>query len=754
MSLLELNDVSVQLRGPASTTNLVTGVSLGMDRGDALCLVGESGSGKTVTALSIMRLLEYTAPVEVRGDIRFNGQSITDLDQRAMARIRGGGMAMIFQECMEALNPTARIGTQLVQAWRYHERDERLAARAPGGFDRAAAEARAVELLRAVEMPDPRGCLRRYPHQLSGGMQQRVMIAMALMCDPDLLIADEPTTALDVTIQAEILRLLSQLRAQRGMGLLLITHDIAVATQMSDRIGVMYSGGLVELAATEAIGGRPLHPYTRGLFACVPGAERREGRRLATIPGTVADPSQALPGCRFAPRCPLATERCHAEAPPLAEHTDGHLVACWHAGPGTGEWTSVHSGGATEAPAQRAEAGPVASVDAVSKVYAGSARGRGAAGARRGDPGAVLAVDAVSLRIGAEEVVGLVGETGSGKSTLGRLITALDEPSEGTVEVDGRSSAGLSSGASFSAGLFSRRRLSGGPSRTGTGRRAEAREFRRRVQMVFQDPNGSLDPRLTARRSVAEPLTALLGMDKAEAARRADELLARVGLPPAVATRRPHELSGGQRQRVAVARAIAVHPKLVVADEPTSALDVSVQGQVMNLLLDLRRDLGLAYLLISHNLSLVLAVADRVGVMYLGSLVELAPADVLLARPAHPYSARLLAANPDLAAHRPDQTANETVKNAEHVKNRENAENTEDLQAPENAEPSSARPADDLERTDDPRQTTGCRYRARCSRRQPRCAREAPALRELSAGHFGACHFPATEDLPLLGAPA
>ena len=738
MSLLELNDVSVQLRGEVSSTDLVTGVTLAMERGDALCLVGESGSGKTVTALSIMRLLEYTSPVQVRGDIRFNGQVITDLAQRDMARIRGGGMAMIFQECMEALNPTTRIGEQLVEPWRYHERDSRLVASSPQGFDYAAARSRALELLRAVEIPDPEGCLRRYPHQLSGGMQQRVMIAMALMCEPDLLIADEPTTALDVTIQAEILRLLAELRTGRGMALLLITHDIAVAAQICDRIGVMYSGGLVELGATAQIGATPLHPYTRGLLACVPDAERWEGRRLATIPGSVPDPSQALPGCRFAPRCPLASQRCHTEAPPLAVHTGGHLVACWHAGPDTGEWASIHStssfisggsGGSSAAsdrsspppvgPDTGATPGgpePVASVHAVSKFFAGSARHAGLGRVRRADSGAVVAVDGVSLRIEAEEIVGLVGETGSGKSTLGRLITALDEPSEGVVKVDGRSASALRG-------------------------RAQAKEFRRRVQMVFQDAHGSLDPRLTAQQSVAEPLTALLGLGKADAARRAAELLEQVGLSAETATRRPHELSGGQRQRVAVARAISVHPKLVVADEPTSALDVSVQGQVMNLLLDLRRDLGLAYLLISHNLSLVLAVADRVGVMYLGVLVELAPAAELLSRAVHPYTARLLAANPDLAANR-------------------------DLNA---AAPADSRTAADLGlgggivqdslagaalAADRTPAATGCRYRARCPNRQPRCDREAPALREMAAGHFGACHFPVTEALPSLEAPA
>jgi oligopeptide/dipeptide ABC transporter ATP-binding protein len=307
--------------------------------------------------------------------------------------------------------------------------------------------------------------------------------------------------------------------------------------------------------------------------------------------------------------------------------------------------------------------------------------------------GAVKAVDGVSFSLAPGEVLGVVGESGSGKTTLGRAIVGMAPVTAGSLRFEGRNL----------------------PSLRGSARRAA----RRRVQMVFQDPHGSLDPRLTAQRSVAEPLTALLGLDKVEAAGRAAELLERVGLPPEAANRRPHELSGGQRQRVAVARAIAVHPKLVVADEPTSALDVSVQGQVMNLLLDLRRDLGLAYLLISHNLSLVLAVADRVGVMYLGALVELAPAAELLARPAHPYSARLLAANPDLDAGR-FQTD----------------------------------PVDAADPPPDPRLTDGCRYRARCPRRRPRCDQETPALRELSAGHFGACHFPATEDLPLLGAPA
>jgi len=672
MSLLDLRDVSIGLTGGSE---LVSGFSLSMDPGDTVCLVGESGSGKTVTALSIMRLLEYVAPAEIRGTVEFGGRDIAHVPQSEMAKLRGGRMAMIFQECMEALNPTKRIGAQLTEPWRYHERDAKLGGPDVDLADRAGAREKALELLRAVEIPDPEGCLERYPHQLSGGMQQRVMIAMALMCDPDLLIADEPTTALDVTIQAEILRLLADLRRSRGMALLLITHDMGIATRISDRIGVMYGGRLVELAPAGVIGSAPLHPYTRGLLACVPRAERRDGRPLTTIPGSVPDPGEDLPGCRFAPRCPLATERCRTEEPPLTVRPDGHAVACWHAGPGTGEWDALADGAAVAERARPDTA--IATVTDVSKLYASSARSSGPV--RRGT--AVVAVDDVSLTIGAEEIFGLVGETGSGKSTLGRLITALDDVSEGSIDV-----------AELPAS-----RLKG---------RKDGREFRKRVQMIFQDPQGSLDPRLTAGQSVAEPLRALLGLGKAEAAARAGELLSEVGLAPSAANRRPHELSGGQRQRVAIARAIAVRPKLVVADEPTSALDVSLQGQVMNLLLDLRRELGLAYLLISHNLSLVLAVADRVGVMYLGRLVEVAPAERLFARPAHPYSRRLLSADPGMGGLTGENGANGA------------------------AEPPPEPPGG------------GCRYSARCPARQAICDREDPPLVELDGGHLAACHFP------------
>jgi len=283
MSLLELNDVSVRLRGAAPDVNLVTGMSLKMDRGDALCLVGESGSGKTVTALSIMRLLEYTAPVQVRGDIRFNGQVINDLTQRDMARIRGDGMAMIFQECMEALNPTARIGTQLVQAWRYHQRDGRLATRPPDGFDRVGAEARAVQLLRAVEIPDPEGCLRRYPHQLSGGMQQRVMIAMALMCDPDLLIADEPTSALDVSVQATVLELFRSIQQRLDFACLFISHDLAVVDQVCDRVAVLSRGRIVEQGDRESVLRAPQDPYTVRLLEAAPVPDPREQARRRNL---------------------------------------------------------------------------------------------------------------------------------------------------------------------------------------------------------------------------------------------------------------------------------------------------------------------------------------------------------------------------------------------------------------------------------------------------------------------------------------
>ncbi|HEY6496403.1 MAG TPA: ABC transporter ATP-binding protein [Trebonia sp.] len=689
MALLEVSGLTVSLNRAAASAALVEDVSFSIERGETLCIVGESGSGKTVTAQTVARLLEYVAPVETSGTVLFDGLELTRASQQEMAAVRGLRIAMIFQECMEALNPTRRIGSQLAEIWNYHH------ASRPGLAGVTARE-RAVQMLRDVEMPDPEGCLEKYPHQLSGGMQQRVMIAMALMCDPELLIADEPTTALDVTIQAEILRKLRSLQRDRGMASMLITHDMGIAAELADRIGVMYAGRLLEIGPAEHMLRAPRHPYTAGLLACVPRPGRAAGL-LPTIPGNVPGPGQRPAGCRFAPRCERATDECRAAEPPLTVPPGGrHPVACWHPLP----IPEGRPSRAAPAGERAQDAGPAADdadalirLDNVTKVYARGARTRmrGKAGAAAEDrPGAVVAVDHVSLELRRREVFALVGETGSGKSTMGRLIGKLEEPTGGTVAFEGADIADF------------------------RGRRKD-KDFRRKVQMIFQDPYASIDPRFTVERVVAEPLRALLGSTRQEIRGRVTDLLADVGLPQSVADKRVDELSGGQRQRVAIARAVAVRPTMIVADEPTSALDVSVQGQVMNVLLRLQREFGLTYLFISHNLNLVLAVADRVGVMYSGAIVEVGPAALIAAGSAHPYTAALLAANPD-----PDAVRDGF----------------------ESAGRGTGRP----ESPPAPGDRRGCRFRHRCPLAQDRCASESPPLRSLRGDRQVACHFPLVDE--------
>lgn len=682
MALLDVRGLSVTLDAGARSVALVRDISLTIEPGETVCIVGESGSGKTVTALSITRLLEYTAPVSVSGEIWFDGREITAMDPESVADLRGDRIGMVFQECMEALNPTRRIGHQLAEVFSYHRQ---AAGRC---LLRGSARDRAAELLRAVEIRDPIGCLSKYPHQLSGGMQQRVMIAMALMCEPALIIADEPTTALDVTVQADILRLLAKLRRDRGMACLLITHDLGIAAQVAEKIGVMYAGRLVEFGPADNILRHPMHPYTRGLLSCIPTADHRHTRdKLISIRGSVPHPSDDLPGCRFAPRCSQVTTICVERAPELKREPNGTCVACWNVDTTTAETTSPRIAVLTEASGgerDRAASPVIVRAENVSKQYAARARFGGTGKSRPG----IAAVDGVDLEIRSGEFFGLVGETGSGKSTLGRLIANLEQPTSGAVEVGGVNTGNV----------------------RGSTR---AKEFRRKVQVIFQNAHGSLDPRLTIGQSLAEPLIALGDLRRRERGEQIERLLSSVGLDPQVVAKRPGELSGGQVQRVAIARAIAVDPQLLIADEPTSALDVSVQAQVMNLLVALQSRLNLTYLFISHNLTLLLAVADRIGVMYLGALVEVAPAEILASRPAHPYSAALLLSNPD-----PQQAA----------------------EAPPRL---SLAPPTALNTATDPFwDGFGCRFRSRCPSRQQRCDTEAPPLHNVSSGHSVACHFP------------
>ncbi|MFI9593221.1 dipeptide ABC transporter ATP-binding protein [Nonomuraea sp. NPDC052265] len=575
MSLLNLTDLTIGVtREDAEPQELVHRLTLDVASGQTLCVVGESGSGKTVTALSIIRLLEFVAPAYTEGTIEVGGVDVTRLTAERMRAYRGARIGMIFQEALDSLNPAQRVGAQLIEGYRPEGALPRQALRR-GSRLRREAEAKARSLLTEVGLADTDRVMALYPHQMSGGMQQRVMIAMALMSDPDILIADEPTTALDVTTQAEILALFRRVQREHRTACVFITHDMGVAAEIADRIAVMYRGRLVEIGDKMDVLLKPTHPYTKALLECVPqlGVSRRTG--FPTI----------------------------SEAKLRAAGAD----------------VGGAGGTVTETPALGDEPAPVTGtpplvVEKVTKVY------------RTGRRASVRAVDEVSLEIAPGEFFGLVGESGSGKTTLGRMVSALERPTSGSIAF-------------------------GGHRITESGLRGDERAFRRATQLIFQDPQSSLDPRHTVARIIAEPLRELTPLRGADLDRRVAELIDEVGLPADCARKLPSQLSGGMRQRVSIARAVAAEPKLIVADEPTSALDVSVQGQVMNLLLQLRRSHGISFLFITHNLGLVLSVADRVGVMYKGDLIEVGTPETIASSSTHEYTRRLLAANPDLSAY-------------------------------------------------------------------------------------------------------
>jgi len=582
----------------------VDGVALAIGGNECVVLLGESGCGKSMTALALMRLLPDGASI-VGGDARLDGESLFDLPERAMRGVRGGRLAMIFQEPMTSLNPVLSIGRQIEESLVAH-RD--LAGQA--------VRAEAERLLAAVGLPAER--LAAYPFQLSGGQRQRALIAMMLAGDPAVLIADEPTTALDVTVQAQILRLLRDLQRQRGMGLLLITHDLDVARDMADRVAVMYAGQIVEWTTRERLFATPMHPYTRRLFQVLPSAVRR-GERLGQIPGSVPALGVEMAGCRFADRCPDALPVCRAEAQVFREVAPGHWLRCGLAG---------SDGQSAMPPPARPEVSPPISVggagDRISPVL--ELRDLTVhfpihAGLLQRVAGYVKAVDGVSLRIDSGQTLALVGESGCGKTTLARAALRLIEPSGGQVLIEGEDIGRLGGEA--------------------------LRRKRTAMQIVFQDPFSSLNPRMRVGDIIGEGLAALRpDIDPAGRKARVRELLDRVGLPGDAGGRYPHEFSGGQRQRVAIARALAVEPRLLVCDEPTSALDVSVQAQILNLLSELQREQGLAYLFITHNLPVVAYLAHRVAVMYQGKIVEEGEAAALLSAPTHEYTRMLLDSAP------------------------------------------------------------------------------------------------------------
>jgi len=602
-ALLGVDDLHVHFVTSRGVVRAVQGVSYAVSPGEMVAIVGESGSGKSVSALTVMRLLPEATARVVGGTIRFDGRNLLDLDEEGMREVRGRDIAMIFQEPMTSLNPVLPIGLQIKEPLFVHL-----------GMNEAQAEARARELLELVGMTDPARRLAQYPHQLSGGMRQRVMIAIGLACNPKLLIADEPTTALDVTIQAQILELLKDLSRRLGIATIMITHNLGIVARYADRVNVMYAARIVESGTAEEVFARPRHPYTVGLLRSVPRLDRGRLEKLETIEGLPPNLLAMPSGCSFAPRCRFALDLCRGEPPALAQQGGGHLAACHRAqemtaieAPAAGAAAAAKGGGTGE---------PLVEVRDLWKRFQVS---RG--GLFGGDGAEVKAIAGVSLQIFKGETLGLVGESGCGKSTLGRLILRLDDPSEGSITIDGQDLFALD-----------RRRL---------------KLLRQGVQVIFQDPYSSLNPRMTIGQIISEPM-AVHGIEKGRARlrERVAELLELVGLYPYMAERYPHELSGGQRQRVGIARALAMKPRFIVCDEAVSALDVSIQGQIINLLEELQERLGLTYLFIAHDLAVVRHIATRVAVMYLGKVVEVADCDTLYADPKHPYTQALLQAAP------------------------------------------------------------------------------------------------------------
>ncbi|MEU6931900.1 ABC transporter ATP-binding protein [Streptomyces sp. NPDC046374] len=594
-ALLEVSGLDVEFTTPdGGTLRAVRDVSFTLRRGETLAVVGESGSGKSTTALALLRMLPGTGRITA-GSVRLDGQELTTADERELRAVRGARVGMIFQDPMTALNPVLTAGGHL---------DEVLRAHRYG--DRAARRGRARELLDLVGIPDAARRLDDHPHQFSGGQRQRILIAMALAGEPDILLADEPTTALDATVQDQILTLLADLGRKTGTALVLITHNMGVVARACARVLVMYGGTVVEDGPTAEVLTRPRHPYTAGLLAAVPRLSASSGTRLTGIPGNPPDPTLLGDGCAFADRCAFVTDRCRTAVPAPVTLAGGVRAACVLAA----ERTEPLPPPPPPARIDRPEPGGVVLAAAsLRKTY--GRRGRRS----------FTALDDVSLTLAAGETLGIVGESGSGKSTLARVLAHAHPADGGRLLLDGRDVT-----------RPSRRELHG---------------VRRRVQMVFQDPYASLDPRMTVGEIIAEPLRAFGLGDRADRERRVAELLSLVGLDPAVADRRPRSFSGGQRQRVGIARALAPEPAVLICDEPVSALDVSVQAQIVGLLTDLQRDLGLALVFIAHDLAVVRQISHRIAVMHRGRIVETGSADEVCERPKDPYTRALLAAAPE-----------------------------------------------------------------------------------------------------------
>jgi peptide/nickel transport system ATP-binding protein len=710
--VLEIENLSTDIHLRRSVVKAVGNVSFSIEAGETLGLVGESGCGKSMTGLSIMRLLPNGGRI-ASGSIKLDGVDLVTLDDAGIRAVRGKDVAMVFQDSLTSLNPTKTIGAQIAEPVRLHR-----------GASRAEAMDRAAEVLGLVGFPRPRERLKDFPHQFSGGQRQRVMIAIALSCEPKLLIADEPTTALDVTIQAQILKLLDDLKERLGMAILLVTHDMGVVAGRADRVNVMYAGRIVETAPTVPLFEGMRHPYTQALLGSIPTLTQRREERLYSIPGIPPDLTDPPPGCRFAARCSHATERCTQEEPDLTPARWDHLFACWNPveGPVTRavvepvpaaaehhDFDAAIHAALADAPVDPPTPAPVAvsireaappavappadkagllELDDVVREYPVTA---GAILQRR--VGSVKAVSGVSFSVGRGQTFGLVGESGCGKTTLGKVIVALERPDRGRCLLGGVDIGRLGEGA--------------------------LRSFRRDLQMMFQDPIASLDPRMRVNAILREPM-AIQGIgSRREQDVVIRDLLGEVGLPASAVERFPHEFSGGQRQRIGLARALSLNPKVLVADEPVSALDVSIRSQVLNLMKRLQQTHGTTYVVISHDLAVVKYLADRIGVMYLGKLVEVGSGEDIYRRPVHHYTAGLIATIPE-----PDPRVEQSKQDV----------------AIKGELPSAVHPP------------SGCRFRTRCPAAQEICAAEEPPLRSFGPDHQAACHFPLQSPADPVGA--
>ncbi len=678
-TVLSVKDLHVTFPSEAGPVQAVRGLSFDLAAGETMAIVGESGSGKSVTSMAIMGL--HPATAKITGSVTLHGDELLNRSDEKMSRLRGESLAMIFQDPLSALTPVYTIGEQIVEAIQTHH-----------DVSRAAATNRAVELLDLVGIPNPQVRVRAYPHEFSGGMRQRAMIAMSIANDPDVIIADEPTTALDVTIQAQVLEVLKKAQRETGAAMIMITHDLGVVAGIADRVTVMYAGRPVEQGTVDEIYYTPRMPYTIGLLGAVPRLDATEKQALASLEGNPPSVVALPPGCPFQPRCPLSTPDCLTVEPPLVPTENAqHLAACIHTGRIAAQKMTFADIFPVAAPVSaplaqvpREERDTVLQLDGLKRHYPLM---KGAIYRRR--IGTVYAVDGIDLEIKQGETLGLVGESGCGKSSTLLEVLNLKAPTEGRVVVLGRE--------------------------TGQLKGRERQQMRRDLQVVFQDPMASLDPRMPVFDLIAEPM-GVFKVSKADIELRVNDLLQLVGLEPSHASRYPGQFSGGQRQRIGIARALALEPKLIVLDEPVSALDVSIQAGVINLLDELKAKLSLSYLFVAHDLAVIRHIADRVAVMYLGKIVEIGDVDSVYDHPTHPYTQALLSAIP--------------IPDPDTERSRRRILLTGDLPSPANP-------------------PSGCRFRTRCQKfptlletQQSRCLEVEPALLPLGQpDHTSACHY-------------